>query len=251
MEADVSDKPEYMRRRPPDGTTGFDLRRVCRTLLAADDLIGRLSDALQATGRLNNTIFILTSDNGMNYGAHRIRDDKKTPYSTQIPFMVSWPARLGEQPRTVADRLINIDVAPTLCAIAGCELGPYPTGQSRPDGRSFARRLLGTGPAPSRGEILHSYRSEIGWVPRWWAVATTADSGFAQRGCASAEQGSCRWYLVRYDTGERELYDLSGGPCWKWRMGDRGDPCMLENRAGDPTLAALQADLTETLRRLH
>lgn len=251
MEADVSDKPGYILRRPVDGTTGFDLTRICRTLLSADDLVASVSDALAETGRLDDAVFILTSDNGMNYGAHRVRDDKKTPYSTHIPFMVSWPARLGDAGRTVEDRLMNIDLAPTLCQLAGCTLGPYPGGQPTADGASFADLLTDSGPPPRRGEILHSYLVPTGWVPRWWAVATTASSDFARRDCAAAAERGCRWFFVDYETGETELYDLSGGNCWEWSPGGPGDPCMLENRSGNPSLAALEADLEARLRELH
>ena len=54
-----------------------------------------------------------------------------------MPFFVSWPAALGTPPRTVSERVENIDLAPTLCELAGCTLGPYPNGQLPPDGNSF------------------------------------------------------------------------------------------------------------------
>ena len=38
--------------------------------------------------------------------------------------------------------LSNIDLAPTLCELGGCTLGPFPDGQAGPDGESFAQ--LGT-----------------------------------------------------------------------------------------------------------
>jgi len=251
MEEDVSDKPEYIRRRSDDGTSGFDLRRICRTLLSVDDLVGDVREALRETGRLQDTLLILTSDNGMTYGAHRTPDDKKTPYSTQIPFLVSWPGRLGTEARVVETRLMNIDLAPTVCALTGCVMGPYPNGQQDPDGLSFAPRLLGDGPAPDRASVLFSYRNPKGAVPRWWGIGTTAKSSYADVGCSGAASGGCRWLYVRYETGERELYDLSNGPCWTWQEGQPGDPCMLENRAGDPSFSSLEAGLAEELLALR
>ncbi len=251
MEVDVSDKPAYIRKRSLDGSSAYALLRVCRVLLSVDDLVADVRDALQETGRLGNTLLILTSDNGMTYGAHRIPDDKKTPYATQLPFMVSWPDRLGEEARLVDGRLMNIDLAPTICALTGCTIGPYPGGQQDPDGLSFADRLLGDGPAPERASVLYSYRNPKGAVPRWWGIGTTADSQYADEGCSKGETGRCRWLYVTYETGERELYDLHNGPCWTWQPGQAGDPCMLQNRAGDPSLAALQAGLAEALLALR
>ena len=57
--------------------------------------------------------------------------NKSAPYATQIPFLAAWPARLGTTPRTITERLQNIDFAPTICALAGARSGPYPNGQPR------------------------------------------------------------------------------------------------------------------------
>jgi N-acetylglucosamine-6-sulfatase len=182
---------------------------------------------------------------------HRMKRDKKTPYATQLPFYVSWPSQLGTGRAPVATRLQNIDLAPTLCELSGCRLGPYPTGQRRPDGRSFARLLLGTGPGPRRGAVLASFRTEGARVPRWYGVETTRHSPLAGRGCSSASSDGCRWSYVRYETGEVELYDISNGPCWSWREGDPGDPCRLQNLARRPGLAGIRAELRRELARLR
>jgi arylsulfatase A-like enzyme len=251
MEADVSDKPEYIRRLGIQSPDGMDLRTICRTLLSVDDLVANVRQALAETGRLDDTLFVLTADNGMTFGSHRVLNDKKTPYATQIPFYVSWPARLGTQPRSVGQRLMNIDFAPTMCELAGCRLGPYPGGQEDPDGRSFADLLLKVGPGPKRPALLNVYLQDKGYVPMWRSVTSTRYSPLASSGCSSAEARGCRWLYVRYETGEKELYDLSNGPCWSWRPGDAGDPCALDNLAGDPGFADLQTSLAEHLARLR
>jgi arylsulfatase A-like enzyme len=93
-ERDVSDKPAYVRNARPLSAPAYDLRGVCRSLLAVDEMVGAIRLELAAQARLGDTLLILTSDNGLNLGAHRL-DRKSTPYSTRIPFMVSWPDRLG------------------------------------------------------------------------------------------------------------------------------------------------------------
>jgi arylsulfatase A-like enzyme len=81
-------------------------------------------------------ILILTSDNGMPYGAQRLLHDKKVPYGTQIPFYIHWPRVLGTRAQSVGD-IQNIDLAPTLCDIAGCRLGPtHRPGHGLTDARS-------------------------------------------------------------------------------------------------------------------
>jgi hypothetical protein len=250
MERDVSDKPRHVRRERLRLPGGFPLGAVCRSLLAVDDLVGDLRAELRSQGRLANTIFVLTADNGMTFGEHRLLGDKRTPYSTHVPFLVSWPARLGTKPRTISERLQNIDLAPTVCAIAGCRMGPYPNGQRRPDGRSFARLLLGRANHLFRDAVYLNHLDAEVPIPRWHGVDTTHHSPLASRGCMQRETNECLWEYVRYETGERELYDLSNGPCWKWRPGEPGDPCRLENLAGRPRYASIQRALSARLQEL-
>jgi len=238
-ETDVSDKPAYIQASPLLGDGGFDLTAHCESLLSVDELIGRIGDELEAQGRLEDTLFIFTADNGMTWGEHR-RVGKVSPYSTPQPAYAAWPAGRGSLPRADDTTLSMIDWAPTFCELAGCQMGPYPNGQEAPDGLSFAE-LLRDEPYPYvRESILHGVPSG-GDRPVFWALRTTAD------------HPSGRWLYVENRDGFRELYDISGGPCHEWNAGDPGDPCLLSNLlAGEvgpevetltSTLAAELADL--------
>ena len=204
------------------------------------------------TGRWDNTMFVVAGDNGMDFGMHRLGDiyDKRVPYATQLPFIVSWPDGLGDQPRNVDARLQNIDFAPTVCELVGCTLGPYPTGQAAPDGVSFLAALMGTGPAPVRDAVLSTQMEQKRSVPPWDAVTTTSDSPLAHQGCSSADQGGCVWHYIKYSDGTRELYDNSGGPCYAWHQGMPGDPCELQNLAAKKAYASLIASLDDRLEQL-
>jgi hypothetical protein len=260
-EADVSDKPGYVQANGLSKTTsGQNMRSNCQNGLALDDLVGAVHDALQRSGRLTNTIFVYGGDNGMNEGEHRL-SGKTAPYVTQIPFYLSWPARLGTAPRTIGERLQNIDFAPTICALAGCALGPYPNGQQRSDGIDFSPLLLGTQSTLPRDAVLdempaqeHAAASD---PPVWYAVTTTEQSPLARQGCAAAASGGCRWHYIEYATGERELYDVSNGPYWSWTPGSTGDPAELTNLLGPgsswekaPAHAAILAALQQRLTQL-
>jgi hypothetical protein len=248
MERDVRDKPAYVQARRIVSRGGYRLTRICRGLRSVDDLVRRVLDEL---GRLDNTMLIFTGDNGMSYGGQRFLNEKKAPYATQIPFYVHWPRVLGTGAREVGARIQNIDLAPTLCDIAGCELGPYPTGQAKPDGRSFLRLLTGEREQLARTAVLTSYLDPTSKVPMYWSVTTTAGSPLARRDCAGRRRGACRWMYTEYATGERELYDLSNGPCYAWRRGQPGDPCMLDNEAGKLRFEHLERELGLELARLR
>ncbi len=146
-EADVSDKPAYIQALAPLDDGGFDLTAHCESLLAVDEMIGRVGDALEAEGRLDDTVFMFIADNGMTWGEHR-RVAKVSPYATAMPAYVAWPAARGVQPRADDTTLSMIDIAPTLCDLAGCTMGPFPNGQATADGLSFAA-LLTDEPLPT------------------------------------------------------------------------------------------------------
>src|SRR6185503_6592369 len=86
-----------------------------RSLMAVDDLVGRLLDQLKQRKEADNTIVIFASDNGFMLGEHGgvIAKDLPYPDSTRIPMMLRWPGHV--RPGRTTDRLVaNIDVAPTL-----------------------------------------------------------------------------------------------------------------------------------------
>jgi arylsulfatase A-like enzyme len=251
MEKDVGDKPAYVRERRIKSRKGHQLKRTCRGLLSVDQLVGDVVDELRRQDRLDNTMLVLTSDNGMAFGSQRILDDKKVPYGTQVPLFVRWARVLGTSPRQVHERVQNIDFAPTLCDIAGCRLGPFPGGATRPDGESLLGLLTGARSTLARGAVLSSYQEDGHRVPNYWSVTTTWSSPLAKRGCAQARDRGCRWVLTVYETGERELYDISNGPCHEWKRSQRGDPCMLKNKAGTKKLASVQGALNRELARLR
>ena len=251
MEKRIRDKPAHIRARRLQMPRGFPLERICRGLVAVDRMVGRRRPRAREQGRLDNTLLILTSDNGMTYGAHRVLFDKKTPYATRHPVLRALAARPRGRAPSGGERIQNIDLAPTLCDIAGCRLGPYPTGQRRPDGMSFLDLMTGARDELGREAVLSSYMETGGWLPAWWSVSTTSSSPLAERGCRTRRDAGCRWLYVVHATGERELYDMSNGPCHAWRRRMGGDPCMLSNLAGKKRYRAVETSLGRELTQLR
>jgi hypothetical protein len=223
-EADVSDKPPDIQALPllpyPDG---WPMVTYCDEMLGVDSLVQQVEDELAAEGRLDNTLFIFSADNGMGWGQHRLGQVKHQPYTTPVPLMMSWPARWGDEPRTIDEYVSNIDIAPTLCAIAGCTLGPYPTGQQHPDGLSLLPLLDGETDHLARDAVL-----ERNWYDgEWSGIRTTAYNPLGQ------------WHYVEYADGFRELYDTVH------------DPWELNNLSADPAYGPLMDALAAQLEQLR
>lgn len=140
-EADMNDKPEWMRALPLQDPQ--ELQRLYRqrlaSLRAVDDLIGAVLAALQETGRLGNTAFLFTSDNGYLLGQHRWKT-KVLVYeeSIRMPLVARVPGVAG--PPVVSEIVLNNDLAPTILALAGASPDPGHV----MDGRSLIPLLDGT-----------------------------------------------------------------------------------------------------------
>jgi arylsulfatase A-like enzyme len=201
-EKNVRDKPAYIRKLPRlsrETIKKIDVfhQRQYRSLLAVDDAVRRIVDALRATGRLSNTMIVFTSDNGISLGEHRWVDKKLNPYeeSIRVPFAVRYDPLTQNAPN-LPELALNIDLAPTFAALAGTtmpgaeglSLLPILDGSMLGDPSGWRRSFLieNSQAAPNQGPRVS--------VPAYCAARST------------------RYLFVDYDTGERELYDLNRDP---------------------------------------
>jgi arylsulfatase A-like enzyme len=153
QELRVADYNAPAETRLPDGT--IDAARV-RALYDgeirfADAEIGRLLAALEAAGRLANTLVIVTADHGESLGEHRyFFEHGFYAYETtqRVPLLVRGP---GVVPRRIDADMSLADLAPTLLELCGLPPLPAPPGSDPdgPRGRSQAALLRGAAaPAP-------------------------------------------------------------------------------------------------------
>ena len=116
-----------------------------------DEGIGRIMAALEANGVADNTLVILTSDNGPwfegDQGAFRGRKGGTHEGGFRVPFIARWPGRIA--PGGVSGEMaMGIDLLPTIAALAGAQVP-----QDRAiDGRDIGKVL--TQGAPSPHEVL-------------------------------------------------------------------------------------------------
>ena len=94
-----------------------------------DDAIGRIVDALDARGMLDDTWIVYTSDHGEMGGNHGLMS-KCVMYepAVRVPLVVRPPA--GCAPRVVDDLVEHLDVPATVRAIAGAPDVPGSAGRS-------------------------------------------------------------------------------------------------------------------------
>ena len=147
-ERDVSDKPGWVSDNPPLSPEQKRYmeelyRKRLQSMLAVDDMIGDLVEALRDSGELDNTYIVFTSDNGFHLGQHRLGAGKWTPYEEDIrvPLIVRGPG--VPEGETLHHMVLNNDLAPTFADLAGAEPPSFV------DGRSLVP-LLTDDPTPLR-----------------------------------------------------------------------------------------------------
>ncbi len=211
-EADVSDKPLAMRRRPLFGPARINgitemYRQRLESILAVDEGVAAIVRALQDSGELSRTLFVYTSDNGFFHGEHRIPNGKvqHSEPSVRVPLIMRGPG----VPRGVrlTQPSINVDLAPTLVDAANAKVG------RASDGVSLLALLADRTRFVGRDLLLET--------PTYAAIHTP------------------RYVYVEHNTGERELYDL------------KTDPDELASLHDNAAYAQIRSDLARRLLTLR
>lgn len=221
-----SGEPEWYKRRRADfikrGIEGESLagdagwRRVQRNYAGlcslVDQAVGRILWALQASGAMDNTIIVYTSDHGEMLGSHTLVA-KQVMYeeAIRVPYLLRVPFR-NQRSMRFRQPVSHIDFVPTLLDL----LGKKDAAEGLP-GESLIPALEGT--AKREGDVFIEWTRE------------SADAGPNAR-TVITEDG---WKLVLHDTDRSMLFDHNR------------DPLEMHNIYGAPAASAQTARLRKKL----
>jgi arylsulfatase A-like enzyme len=179
-----------------------------------DEHLGRILDALEASGQADNTIILFAGDNGLAVGQHGLMGKQSMyDHSVRVPLIMAGPG-IPAGKRTDALCYL-LDIFPTLCEMTDQDIPATVEGQS----------LLPVieGKTDSARNVLH-------FAYRQWQRAVRKDN----------------WKLIEYCVnGERhtQLFDLETDPL---EMNSRADDPACADR-----LEALRKELGAWRRDLH
>ncbi len=180
----------------------------------ADDQMGRLFDWMEQTGRMDDTMIVLTSDHGDFLGDHWMGE--KTFFhdtSTKMPLIIYDPSPEADATRDmVSDALVeSIDLAPTFVEVAGGDVASHVL-----EGHSLLPILHGQAQELPRGVVICEYDYSA--------------SPIAERINASVRDAvmfmvaNKRWKLIHCEGGHRPiLFDLENDPEELVDLGDSED----------------------------
>ncbi len=193
-----------------------------------DDQMGVLFNWLEKTGRMDDTMIVVTSDHGDFLGDHWLGE--KTFFhdaSTKVPLIIYDPSKDADATRgTVCEELVEcIDLVPTFLETAG---GDNSAVDHILEGRSLMPVLHGTQEGPLRGHVICEYD--------YSATPLAERLGLGPDEARMFMIATGEWKLIHFEGGFRPmLFDL------------KNDPDELADLGGSETHAAVIDDLYDRL----
>ncbi len=227
-----------------------------------DRHLGRMLDALERIGELDNTIVVVTSDNGMPFTR-----TKATLYDsgTRMPTAVRWGRRVRGG-RRVDDFVSHVDFAPTFLEAAGLEPSASHDGRSlmpllvssaegrldserdhvltamerhtwcRPDGATYPMRAIRT----------HDFLYVRNFEPDRWPTGGPEFVSSNKAPHGDVDDGPFKDFMLRPGT-RRDFpleFELGFGKRPLEELYDcRSDPHQIRNLAGDPAYEDVRREL--------
>jgi len=183
-----------------------------------DAVVGKIRDAVDASGLAENTIIIVTSDNGCSPEA-KFKDLEKQGHFAnahfrgakadiwdgghRVPFIVRWPASIKAGSLNT-ETICLTDLMATCAELTGSKI-PENAGE---DSVSFAPALKGHPIVSSRkGIVHHSISGKFAYrLGKWKLIMTKASGGWTKEKMTVDAPGQL--YNMEVDPGEQKnLYD--------------------------------------------
>ena len=231
-----------------------------------DRHLGRIVQSIEELGELENTLIIVTSDNGMCFprGKANLYDT-----GTRVPLAVCWAAEVPGG-RVVEDFVSLVDVAPTVLEAAGLSVGSSMTGgsllallRSGRSGRVEPQRdfvvtaierhtlcRVGNVGYPMRGIRTYDYQYIRNYEPSRWPAGDPDIVAEPQGTYGDVSRSPTKEFMIQHRSDPdvaplfalsfdrrpaEELYDMSA------------DPDQLDNLAEDPDYAEIKQRLKTQL----
>jgi arylsulfatase A-like enzyme len=259
--ADIDEVPQFW---PDIDTVRHDMLDYALELEYFDLHLGKMLQELESRDMLENTIIVVTADNGMPFP--RIKS-QTYEMSNHLPLAIMWPAGIENPGRRVQDFVSFIDFAPTFIELAG--LSWEQTGMASTPGRSLTdifqsieqrnrdyvligkeRHDVGRPDDlgyPVRGMVKGEYLYVRNFQPDRWPA------GNPETGYLATDGGATKSAILDLRrSGENEQY-------WQWNFGKRleeelyrisEDPYCMNNLISDPETRLIQEEMRDQMMTL-
>jgi uncharacterized sulfatase len=232
-----------------------------------DRHLGRMINLLEERGELENTIIIVTSDNGMPFPRAK---STLYNYGVHMPLAIRWGKGIQKPGRVVDDFVNHIDFAPTILEAAGLDIPQEITGRSimdllqsdksgriddlrdmtvvglerhvwaRPEGRTYPRRAIYT----------YQYAYILNYEPDRWPMGEP-DFGASHQGVfGDIDAGPSKSYMMdnRNKKSVSNLFNLAFGKLPREELFlIQEDPAQMNNVAYDTVYFQIKNQLRKRM----
>lgn len=170
-----------------------------------DNHLVKMLEILEEKGELENTIVIVTADNGMPFPRAK---GQSYEYSNHLPLAIMWPKGIRKGSRFVFDFISFIDFAPTLLEAAG--VNAVASGMQPVQGKSFMNILVS-----KKNGWLDETRRQVLFGRERNDVGRPGDAGYPMRAIIAdgylyiSNYQQARWPSGNPETG---YLDTDGSP---------------------------------------
>lgn len=228
-----------------------------------DSHLDKMLKLLEERGELQNTLVVVTSDNGMPFPRAKAN---LYEYGTHMPFAVQWPERI-KGGRVVDDLISFIDIAPTFLDVAHAPAPNMVTGKSFLNILCSEKERLVD---PSRSRVFfgrerhtHARPDNLGYPsrairtadylyienmkPDRWPAGNPTGSGEPE-GYHDIDACPSKTFLIDHQREYPKLASLSLDKRPKEELFDiKKDPACTENLAEHPDFLDIKLELKKTL----
>ena len=233
-----------------------------------DREVGQLLRILEEKGELDNTLTVVTSDNGMPFPRAKTN---LYDYGTRLPLAIRWAAKVKGN-RVVDDFISHTDFAPTFLEAAGVKVLKEMTGRSfmnillsdksgrvdRKRNRVFTAlerhawcRPKGVG-YPSRAIRTHRWLYIRNYEPDRWPAGDPDFESPHQSVYGDIDSGPTKTYMMEHKDNPNvaPLFQLAFGKRPAEELYDVSkDPAQIHNLAADPNFAKVKRKLRGQLEQ--
>lgn len=178
---DIDEVPPFW---PDNPVTRNDMLDYALEIEHFDSHLSRMLQQLESTGQLDNTLIIVTADNGMPFP--RVKG-QSYEMSSHLPLAIMWKQGIQQPGRRIEDLVSFIDFAPTIMQAAGIAWDD--TGMKESPGRSLL-------PIFAAAESKRPHRECVVFGKERHDIGRPEDQGYPMRGIVAGDF----LYVHNYET---------------------------------------------------
>jgi len=233
-----------------------------------DQHLGKMLQLLKDSGELENTLIVVTSDNGMPFPRAKATVYE---YGVHMPLAVRWGKGIKYPGRVIEDFVNHIDFAPTFCDVAEIQIPEEMSGRSiaylfsseksgfvdpersitvtgierhvwtRPNGKSYPRRAVHT----------RDFSYIRNYEPDRWPMGDPDYKASHQNYYGDIDAGPTKSFMMnhREDENIKDLFAKSFGKLPAEELYSKSnDPDQMNNLANDPTFTEVKESIKIILK---